>query len=281
MRTRNTTSVAAALLCVWALTANLSAQRAVPRGGSSGGSSSGGHSSGGGSGGGGSTSSGGSSGGGTSSGGSSGGGQKSGGAVQRAPARGGDTSTKGGTVVARTAEPSSGNTRDTASSTPARSDDENDPAPTTRTRQGAPTYGKAVPRKGAPPPLDHDWDPGDYYGGYYPWGWSGIGFGGYYGGYYDPWYYGGYGYPTYSGSYNDYDGTLRLKMKPREAQVFADGYFMGVVDDFDGMWQRLHLQPGPHRIEVRGEGYETLMFEVNLQPDKTITYTGELKKLIE
>ena len=118
-----------------------------------------------------------------------------------------------------------------------------------------------------------------YYGGYYPWGWSGIGFGGYYGGYYDPWYYGGY--PTYSGSYNDYDAMLRLKMKPREAQVFADGYFMGVVDDFDGMWQRLHLQPGPHRIEVRSEGYETLMFEVNLQPDKTITYTGELKKVIE
>ena len=268
MRTRNTTGVTAALLCVWALTANLSAQRAVPRGGSGGGStSSGGHSSGGSSGGGS----------GTASGGSSGGGQKSGGAVQRAPARGGDTSTKGGTVVARTAEPSSGNTRDTASSTPARSDDENESAPTTRTRQGAPAYGKAVPRKGAPPPLDHDWDPGDYYGGYYPWGWSGIGFGGYYGGYYDPWYYGGY--PTYSGSYNDYDGMLRLKMKPREAQVFVDGYFMGVVDDFDGMWQRLHLQPGPHRIEVRAEGYDTLMFEVNLQPDKTITYTGELRQL--
>ena len=72
---------------------------------------------------------------------------------------------------------------------------------------------------------------------------------------------------------------LRLKMKPREAQVFVDGYFMGVVDDFDGMWQRLHLQPGPHRIEVRAEGYDTLMFEVNLQPDKTITYTGELRQL--
>jgi PEGA domain-containing protein len=268
MRTRNTTSVAAALLCVWALTANLSAQRAVPRGGSSGGgsTSSGGHSSGGSSGSGGSTS------------GGSSGGQRSGGAVQRAPARGDDSPAKGGTVVARTPEPASGNTRDTVASTPARSDDDNnESAPASRGRQGTGSYGKAVPRKGAPPPTDVDISvPGGYYGGYYPWGWSGIGFGGYYGGYYDPWYYGG-GYPTYSGSYNDYDAMLRLKMKPREAQVFADGYFMGVVDDFDGMWQRLHLQPGPHRIEVRGEGYETLMFEVNLQPDKTITYTGELR----
>ena len=271
MRTKNMTSVAAALLCVWALTADVAAQRAVPRGGSGQGStpSGGGHSSGGGSGGG------------STSGGSSGGGQKSGGAVQRAPARDGDSKAKGGTVVARTPEPASGNTRDGAASTPARSDDENnESSPTSRGRQGTGSYGKAVPRKGAPPPTDGDiWAPGGYYGGYYPWGWSGIGFGGYYGGYYDPWYYGGY--PTYSGSYNDYDGMLRLKMKPRGAQVFADGYFMGVVDDFDGMWQRLHLQPGPHRIEVRAEGYDTLMFEVNLEPEKTITYTGELKKMIE
>jgi hypothetical protein len=134
-----------------------------------------------------------------------------------------------------------------------------------------------VPRKGPPPNPDADdiYVSGGYYGGYYPWGWSGIGFGGYYGGYYDPWYYGGY--PPYSGSYNAYDGMLRLKMKPREAQVLVDGYFMGVVDDFDGMWQRLHVEPGPHRVEVRLEGYETLLFEVNIQPDKTITYSGELK----
>jgi PEGA domain len=262
MRLRNTTSAAAALLCVWALTANLSAQRAVPRGGSSGGSTpSGGHSSGGGSGGS------------TPSGGSSGGGQRSGGAVQRAPSREGGSTAKGG-----------GTTRDTAASTPTRSnDDENESSPTTsRGREGTGSYGKAVPRRGAPP-RPHDGDDifvsGGYYGGYYPWGWSGIGFGGYYGGYYDPWYYGG-GYPqVYSGSYNDYDGMLRLKMKPREAQVFVDGYFVGVVDDFDGMWQRLHVEPGPHRVEVRLDNYETLMFEVNIQPDKTVTYTGELRRI--
>jgi hypothetical protein len=126
--------------------------------------------------------------------------------------------------------------------------------------------------------------PGSYYGGYYPWGYGGLGFGGYYGGAYDPWYWGGYpafgyGYPyayrAYSGGYW-YDGALRLKIKPRNAAVYVDGYFAGRVDEFDGVFQRLHIEPGPHRIEVRAEGYEPLSFEVRIQPDRTITYTGEL-----
>jgi hypothetical protein len=118
--------------------------------------------------------------------------------------------------------------------------------------------------------------PGGYYGNYYPWGYGGFGLGGYYGGYYDPWYYGG-GYQSY---YRDgYEGQLRLKVKPRQAQVFVDGYFAGIVDDFDGVFQRLHIEPGPHRIEIRDEGYEPLDFEVRILPDRTVTYSGELKRL--
>jgi len=56
-----------------------------------------------------------------------------------------------------------------------------------------------------------------YYGDYYPWGYGGFGVGGYYGGYYDPWYYGG----GYQGSYDGYEGRLRLKVKPRQAEVFV------------------------------------------------------------
>ena len=53
----------------------------------------------------------------------------------------------------------------------------------------------------------------------------------------------------------------------------------GLVDEFDGLFQSLHLESGPHRVEVRAPGYETLAFEVRLIPDHTTTYTGELKKL--
>jgi hypothetical protein len=128
--------------------------------------------------------------------------------------------------------------------------------------------------------------PGGYYGGYGyydPWafggsGYGGAGYGGYYGGYYDPWYG---GYPTYpQTTYTTTDeGSLKLKIKPRNAEVYVDGYFVGVVDDFDGIFQRLHVDSGAHRIEVRANGYEPLAFEVRITPDHTTTYTGELKRV--
>ncbi len=96
------------------------------------------------------------------------------------------------------------------------------------------------------------------------------------GGYDDPWYYGG----PYQGYYGgDYNGQLRLKVKPRDAQVYVDGYFAGVVDDFDGVFQRLRIEPGPHRVEIRAEGFEPLDFDVRIFPDKTVTFKGELKRL--
>ena len=73
------------------------------------------------------------------------------------------------------------------------------------------------------------------------------------------------------------EGQLRLKIKPRDAEVYVDGYYAGIVDDFDGIFQRLHLESGPHRIEVRAPGYETLNFDVRITPDHTTTYEGEMK----
>ena len=90
----------------------------------------------------------------------------------------------------------------------------------------------------------------------------------------------GYGYGSYGAyqgpTYQIYGG-LRLKVKPREAEVFVDGYFAGVVDDFDGAFQQLNLDVGPHRIELRAAGYETISFEIRTQPDEKITYKAELK----
>ncbi len=59
--------------------------------------------------------------------------------------------------------------------------------------------------------------------------------------------------------------------------MYLDGYFVGKVDDFDGIFQRLKVDYAPHRIEVRAEGFEPLVFEVRPQPGRTITYSGELK----
>ena len=192
---------------------------------------------------------------------------------------GGSTASSGDRSGA-SAAPSGTTTAATTSSNGDRSGrGSSDDVPTySRPRGNQPATGTAVARRGAPPYGDGD-DIDIYVpGGYYPWGYGGFGFGGYYG-YYDPWY----GYDAYYGGQPYYanigDGSLRLKVKPREATVYADGYDVGRVDDFDGMFQRLHIEPGPHRIEIRADGYETLEFEVRLLPDKTTTYEGELKRL--
>jgi hypothetical protein len=92
---------------------------------------------------------------------------------------------------------------------------------------------------------------------------------------FDPWYGWYPGYLPASVTYG-YEGSLRLKVKPRHAEVFVDGYYTGVVDDFDGIFQRLHVAAGPHTVEVRAPGFEPLRFEVWIEPDRTTTYRGDL-----
>jgi hypothetical protein len=87
------------------------------------------------------------------------------------------------------------------------------------------------------------------------------------------WATGGYGPYPWFGSTTFNTGGLRLKMKPRDAQVFIDGAFAGVVDDFDGIFQSLRLAPGGHKLEVRMPGFETLVRDVHIQPDRTMTFT--------
>jgi hypothetical protein len=115
---------------------------------------------------------------------------------------------------------------------------------------------------------------GGYYGyGYgYPYGFS-VGFGfGYpaYGGYYG---YPAYGYPAYVQSY----GGVRISVPQRDAEVFVDGYYAGVVDQYDGTFQQVNLVPGTHRIEVRAPGFDSAVFDVNVQPGQTISYRAPLR----
>lgn len=93
--------------------------------------------------------------------------------------------------------------------------------------------------------------------------------------------YGGYGSalppPAYVSAAPGYAyGGVRIKDAPPDAQVFADGYYMGVVDDFDGPFQHLNLTAGPHQIEIRAAGYQPITFDVNVQPGRTITYRASM-----
>ena len=88
-----------------------------------------------------------------------------------------------------------------------------------------------------------------------------------------------YGY-TPRGYYDPYPGRpyggLRIVDAPRDAQVFADGYYIGLVDDFDGVFQHANLEAGAHRIEIVPPGYEPIAFDVMIQPDRTITYRADM-----
>lgn len=117
--------------------------------------------------------------------------------------------------------------------------------------------------------------------GYAPWSliYGSIGFSNlaFYGGYGPSTYY--YGYNNYygPGSYSPwqvsgYDiGGVRLKIRPRDAQVFVDGYYAGIIDDFDGTFQALRLEAGGHKIEIHMPGFEDLEVDVHVQPGRTIT----------
>jgi hypothetical protein len=113
-----------------------------------------------------------------------------------------------------------------------------------------------------------------FYGGFgfgYPYGYYGYPYAyGYpYGAYGYP--YGGYGgYGGYGYGRAVYEGGVRIEDAPRDAQVFVDGYYAGVVDDFDGVFQRLDMQPGPHQVEIRIPGRPPLQYDLNVSPGQTL-----------
>jgi hypothetical protein len=94
----------------------------------------------------------------------------------------------------------------------------------------------------------------------------------------DPWYqWGPYGYPGYRYGIRDAVASLRIDAEPRQAQVFVDGYYAGLVDDFDGIFQRLRVEPGGRVITLYLEGYRTEEQRLYLRPgtDQRVRLTME------
>jgi hypothetical protein len=128
-----------------------------------------------------------------------------------------------------------------------------------------------------------------YYSPYYYWGYPGYGWGfglGY-----------GYGYGAYGYGYGDYYGyyppapsyggysyrdggpaQIRTLVEPAKARVYVDGYYAGVADDFDGMFQRLNVAPGRHQITFKLEGYTSHTFSVYANVGETLKLRADLVK---
>jgi hypothetical protein len=220
-----------------------------------------------------------------------------------------------GRAVPRGSSGAAGTTRGSGGSATAGSNDASgnrDAASAARPRDGRNPTGTAVERRGPRPgggggvyypgviydPYYYSYGYSDpYYSRRYSSYWSPFGYGyglGYFA--YDPYMFGGspYGYDPYGGGgygsgsygsggygrqYGGEVGSIRLKVKPNDAQVYIDGYYVGVVDSYDGMFQKLGIEAGTHRVEIRADGFEPAQFEVMVMPDETITYKGELKRI--
>ena len=120
------------------------------------------------------------------------------------------------------------------------------------------------------------------YGGHYRhhgYGYRGYGHHGYgYRGYGPPGYY-GYGdyrhYPRYYGSQGvarrgDASsaelGAVDLNVKPKNTQVYLNGHYIGVTDNFDGFPRQLWLEGGTHELTLLRPGSEPLVREFEIRP---------------
>ena len=105
---------------------------------------------------------------------------------------------------------------------------------------------------------------------------------------YEPCYGGGYSLcgPSFGGGGGggDYDddgetGSVRLRVSPSSAEVYVDGELAGIVDDFNGLSDHLQLTSGEHLVEIRAQGYETFLPEIDVALGKTTTVRGSMKKV--
>jgi hypothetical protein len=142
-------------------------------------------------------------------------------------------------------------------------------------RGARPTY--VVPRR----PNVYSYRPYAYRApyGYRPYGYRpGWNLGLYFGAPYSAYGY-GYGPSVDYGYYSIVPGraygAVRIVDAPRDAQVFVDGYYAGVVDDYDGVFQHLNLEAGAHRIEIQSPYGPPISFDVRVRPGETLTYHAQ------
>ncbi len=135
---------------------------------------------------------------------------------------------------------------------------------------------------------------GGYYGRYgfgYGYGY-GYGYGGFYGYYGYPQYgywpaYSAYSYYPRYGGYVLADaghsgrpvpiGAIDLNVKPKKAQVFVDGRYVGLVKNFDGFPSYLWLQRGSYELTFYQPGYDNLVRRIDVVPGDVIALHDRLQ----
>jgi hypothetical protein len=114
---------------------------------------------------------------------------------------------------------------------------------------------------------------------YYDPYWRYRGYGGWWGGFYWPWwwyddsYY--YPHPRYrhdwrAESYQSDSGALDFDVSPERAEIYIDGRFVGIADDYDGFPEYLWLPRGTYDVVIYLEGFETIRRDFRVTPGEVI-----------
>lgn len=89
-------------------------------------------------------------------------------------------------------------------------------------------------------------------------------------------------YPYWYLPVYDNRAELRIQVAPDAADraaVYVDGFYAGIVDDFDGVFQSLPLTPGGHSIVLYLEGYRTVRHNIYLRAESTFRLRDTLEIL--
>jgi PEGA domain len=73
-------------------------------------------------------------------------------------------------------------------------------------------------------------------------------------------------------------GGVQLDIDPRRAQVYVDGAYAGLVEEFSGYFHHLELPAGSHDIAVVAPGYEPISLHVIVSPGATLTQRATLAR---
>jgi hypothetical protein len=102
----------------------------------------------------------------------------------------------------------------------------------------------------------------------------------YFGFYFGPYYGPFYPYPGPSVTVMRHSAAaIRTRVTPRDTEVYVNGYYAGIVDDFDGVFQRLYLPAGEHDLEFRLEGYQTYRQAFYVGPGDSREIVHTMRKL--
>lgn len=97
--------------------------------------------------------------------------------------------------------------------------------------------------------------------------------------FYDP-FWGAYPYPYGVYPYGvRREADVRVEVTPKQAEVYVDGFYAGLADDFDGVFKHLHTTPGGHAITLHLEGYRTITENIYASPNSTFKLRDTMNKL--